>query len=133
MTALTPPKVHYTFKKLNFKKTKNIFAEIFENIQAFIDDLIIQIDMKKMGLLHTHCLPDTDLNRKKDIVGYSFCQFIETSSIVGHICETSRTLYLDVFSCKSFDADIVKNVVIKYFGGAIRNEQMLVRDANFCS
>ena len=36
--------------------------------------------------------------------GYSLVQLIESSSITGHFSELWRSIYLNIFSCKSFDA-----------------------------
>ena len=57
-----------------------------ENIQAFIDELCERTCMKKMGPLHSHYLEDNEYNKEHDITGYSVCQFIQTSSIVLHLC-----------------------------------------------
>ncbi len=35
--------------------------------------------------------------------GYSFFQFIESSSIVGHLDEIHNSAHLNIFSCKDFD------------------------------
>ena len=35
--------------------------------------------------------------------GFSFFQFIETSSIVGHFSELWNSAYINIFSCKEFD------------------------------
>lgn len=101
-----------------------------ENIQGFIDELILKTDMKKMGPLHSFYLGDNEYNRSKDIVGYSICQFIQTSSIVAHFCETSKTMYLNFFSCKPFDTKDVKDLVTKYFKTKSMKDFYLTRDAN---
>ena len=41
--------------------------------------------------------------------GYTLVQLIETSSITGHFSEGKNSVYLNIFSCKSFDpADAAK-------------------------
>lgn len=41
------------------------------------------------------------------LAGYTVLQFIETSNILMHSCDDKKDCYLDVFSCKPFDASIV--------------------------
>lgn len=86
-----------------------------EHIETFITELCEKTEMKKWGKLHALCLEDDEYNRAHDIVGYSVCQFIQTSSIVGHFCETTNSMYLDLFSCKHFNDDDVVDLVVKYF------------------
>jgi S-adenosylmethionine/arginine decarboxylase-like enzyme len=100
-----------------------------ENINKFIDELIEKTEMKKWGNLHALRLEDDEYNREHDIVGYSVCQFIQTSSIVGHFCETTNTMYLDFFSCKHFKEDDVIQLVIKYFRPMKVKHQTVMRDA----
>ena len=48
--------------------------------------------------------------------GYSLLQFIETSSITGHFSEGTGAAYLNIFSCKPYDAKAAEEFTIKYFG-----------------
>ena len=47
--------------------------------------------------------------------GISAVQLIMTSAITIHTNDKARDLYLDVFSCKWFDEDIVEEMVDYYF------------------
>lgn len=111
---------------LDCSESKNI--NDLEYIRKFIDHLCFLTEMKKMGDLHYHYLEDCEEYRKKDIVGYSVCQFIQTSSITMHMCETSGSLYLNFFSCKPYDVEEVKNLVILYFKPRTIRSQYLERD-----
>jgi S-adenosylmethionine/arginine decarboxylase-like enzyme len=46
-----------------------------------------------------------------DKAGFTAVQIIVTSSIVAHFIDSTGDLYLDVFSCKEFDNNIVINSV----------------------
>jgi S-adenosylmethionine/arginine decarboxylase-like enzyme len=61
--------------------------------------------------------------------GYSLVQLIETSAISAHFSEQNRDVYLDVFSCKPFDGEIVVQVVDKYFAPKTIYMLSLGRDA----
>jgi S-adenosylmethionine/arginine decarboxylase-like enzyme len=49
------------------------------------------------------------------LAGYSAMQFIETSSITVHCDEVGNRAFIDIFSCKDFDAEKAKNISIKFF------------------
>jgi hypothetical protein len=61
--------------------------------------------------------------------GYTLVQLIHTSCISAHFCEESNNAYLDVFSCKPFDAKDVKDVVHEYFAPEYIREHLIARDA----
>lgn len=52
---------------------------------------------------------------KPETVGYSLVQLIETSAIAGHFSEFKRAAYLDVFSCKEYDAQGVTEFAKEFF------------------
>jgi len=45
-------------------------------------------------------------------------QLIETSLISAHFANKTNTVYLDVFSCKAYDPDVVKVFATRYFEGS---------------
>ena len=47
--------------------------------------------------------------------GYSLLQFIETSSITGHFSEGMNSAYINIFSCKMFDAGKAVSFTKKFF------------------
>jgi len=82
-----------------------------ENITLFVKDLVKEIDMKAYGepLLEHFATHDPEKG------GYSLVQLIETSAISGHFVDKNGDMYLDIFSCKDFSIDTVKEVIEKYF------------------
>lgn len=97
-------------------------------IQEFIDELCFKTGMKKMGKLHYERVDKDDYSILKDIDGLSVCQFILTSSIVIHFCETSKSMYLNFFSCKEYQQEDVRELVIKYFRPKSMKSMLLCRD-----
>jgi S-adenosylmethionine/arginine decarboxylase-like enzyme len=61
--------------------------------------------------------------------GYTLVQLIETSNITAHFVEETDDIYLDVFSCKPFNPNDVKQVVNKFFTPAHMNQVFLTRQA----
>lgn len=47
--------------------------------------------------------------------GYSFFQFLTTSSITGHYIEPDRVAFINIFSCSTFDPDMVIELTKKFF------------------
>lgn len=87
---------------LNCKKGDERVKDM-EVVKTFVDELVVKIDMEKHGEINI------DRFGEGCLVGISFCQFIKTSSIVGHLCDETKDFYLDIFSCKRFnDADVIE-------------------------
>jgi len=79
-------------------------------IKEFVAQLVQLIDMKSYG----DC---TVINFGEDekVAGFSMIQFIETSLLSAHFRNQDNSIYLDVFSCKLYDPNIVKNFAMKFF------------------
>lgn len=79
------------------------------NIENFAKYLVIAIDMVPYGE------PQVVHFGTGDKEGFTLVQLIETSNIMGHFANESGTIFLDVFSCKEFDPDLVVKTVQIYF------------------
>jgi S-adenosylmethionine/arginine decarboxylase-like enzyme len=82
-----------------------------EVIAAFVDELVVAIDMVKYGPLWIERFATHDPIK----AGISFIQMIETSNITGHFVDHDGDFYLDIFSCKDYDTFLVVELVDKYF------------------
>ena len=83
-----------------------------ETIRRFVVELCDLIEMKRFG--------DTQVvhfGEDERVAGYSMVQLIETSLISAHFANLTNTVYLDVFSCKAYDPEIVRSFAQLYFGG----------------
>ena len=96
-----------------------------ENIYNFTKELIKEIDMVAHGEPIIEYLLSGDPKQ-----GFSLMQLITTSNIVGHFMELSGTAYFDVFSCKEFEVEIVKNVVKNYFSPEKMRVNFITRHAD---
>lgn len=77
------------------------------HICRFVETLVETIGVKAYGppvlehfAEHVH-----------EAAGYSLVQLIETSGITGHFCDRSGDAYIDIFSCKDFEAKLAISVV----------------------
>ncbi len=84
-----------------------------ELIRRFVVELCDLIEMKRYG--------DTQVvhfGEDERVAGYSMVQLIETSLISAHFANQSNAVYLDVFSCKPYDPEVVREFAERYFGGS---------------
>ncbi|HRJ13039.1 MAG TPA: polyamine aminopropyltransferase, partial [Alphaproteobacteria bacterium] len=68
---------------------------------------------------------------KKETAGYTFLQMIETSNIAAHFAENLGEVYIDIFSCRDFDADIAKKVTEDHFQPQIARMKNFNRGETF--
>jgi S-adenosylmethionine decarboxylase len=82
-----------------------------DSIRAFVPAVIAAIGMRAHGPLMIERFGDGVLE------GWSALQFIETSSITIHADEILGRCFIDVFSCRPFDADLAATIAVEHFGG----------------
>lgn len=96
-----------------------------KHIRRFLETLVETIGMKAYGppvLQHF-------AEHVPEAAGYSLVQLIETSAITGHFCDRSGDAYIDIFSCKDFQAELAIEVVRASFRPEHINFMTLVRQA----
>ena len=96
-----------------------------ENIYNFVKELVERIGMTAHGEPVIEYLLPGDPKQ-----GYSLMQLITTSNICGHFIELDGTAYIDIFSCKEFEVEIVKNVVKNYFSPEKMRVNFITRHAD---
>lgn len=94
-----------------------------QGIYAFTKELVRDIDMVAYG--EPQIIMFGSGNKK----GYTLVQLIETSNICAHFVEETNDMYLDVFSCKQFDNEVVKSVVKQYFKPKLIQAKFVERQA----
>lgn len=95
-----------------------------QNIEAFTNNLVHRIDMVPFGK------PQIQHFGSGNKAGYTLVQLIETSNICAHFVEETNDMYLDVFSCKDFKHDDVKDLVEFYFRPKHMKHTFMVRNAS---
>jgi len=78
-------------------------------IREFSKTLVKNIDMVAFG---KPLLVNFGTGNKK---GYSLVQLIETSNITAHFVEETNDIYLDIFSCKTFDPKVALQTFKDFF------------------
>ena len=82
-----------------------------ESIRRFVPTVVDAIGMRAAGPLALDRFGGDDLE------GWSALALIETSSITVHADEFGNRCFVDVFSCKPFDADTAVAIAVMHFGG----------------
>ncbi len=80
-----------------------------DNIEKFTKQLVEDIDMIAYGE------PQIIHFGEGDKEGFTLIQLIETSNICAHFVNNTGNMYLDVFSCKEFEPEVVEELVKQYF------------------
>jgi S-adenosylmethionine/arginine decarboxylase-like enzyme len=81
-----------------------------QNVHDFTKTLVNDIDMEAYGE------PEIVFFGQGDKSGFTMQQLISTSNICAHFVDEYQAVFLDVFSCKPFDVEVVVELVKKYFG-----------------
>ena len=81
-----------------------------KKIERFTHQLCDMLRVKRFGETQI-----VRFGRDPKVYGYSMVQLIETSLVSAHFAEDSNAVYLDVFSCKWYDAQIAAEFARRFF------------------
>jgi hypothetical protein len=81
-------------------------------IRRYVVELCDLIQMKRFGETVV-----VNFGEDERVAGYSMTQLIETSLISGHFANLTNTSYVDVFSCKYYDPEVVAHFSLSFFKG----------------
>ena len=105
-------------KKFTRKFIARYFRELCELIDMQRDDMHFWDDLNT---------PKAERVTLPHLVGTSAIQFIMTSNVTIHTLDILKRVYLNIFSCKDFDAKIAAEFSRKYFGGKIVTSKVVIR------
>lgn len=100
-----------------------------KHIRNYFKKLCSLIDMERADLhwwddLNT---PEEEKETEPHLKGTTAIQFIKTSNITIHTLDLLKSVYLNIFSCKDFDPEIVKQFTEEWFKGEIVNNHIIER------
>ena len=98
-------------------------------IKLFCVELCDLIEMEKceVHLWDDVDVPPEEQQTEPHTKGTSAVCFILTSTIVVHTLDLLGTVYVNIFSCKGYDADVAAEFTKKWFRGEIRNSTFIER------
>ena len=87
------------------------------------------IDMERADLHWWDDLdvPEDEKQTEEHLVGTSAIQFITTSGITIHALDLLGKMFINLFSCKDFDAGLVEEVSTNWFKGQVAQSTVLRR------
>ena len=89
-------------------------------IRRFVVELCERISMRRFGPTQV-----VHFGEDERVAGYSMTQLIETSLISGHFANADNSAYIDVFSCKFYEPEEVREFAMTFFQ-ATRGESRVV-------
>ncbi len=100
-----------------------------KSIRAYFKKLCSIIDMERGPIhwwddLHT---PEAEKETEPHLVGTSAVQFIKTSNVTIHTLDLLDRVYLNIFSCKDFNANLAENFSEAWFKGRIVSSGVIGR------
>lgn len=101
-----------------------------ETLEIYFKELCNLIDMERVKT--EYWIEDEGMDRAEydanpHLQGVSGVQFIKTSSIVVHTITGLGNVYINIFSCKDFDARLAEGFSIGFFDGTKVNCVVLDR------
>ena len=93
-----------------------------DQIRNFVAELCEIIEMKRFGETQV-----VHFGEDERVAGYSMVQLIETSLISAHFANQTNTVYLDVFSCKPYNPQVVREFSQAFFQGSRSSFQVTLR------
>jgi len=96
----------------------------YQTVHDFAKQLVKDIDMVAYGE------PQIVNFGTENKAGFTLVQLIETSNICAHFANEDGAIYLDVFSCKTFDPNAVIAAVKQYFDAVKIRMNYITRNAD---
>ena len=95
-----------------------------ESIENYFVQMCVKIDMKRCDLFFwdDFGLPPERCQTLPHLKGTSAVQFIMTSNITIHTLDLMKRVYLNIFSCKDFDPNVVEAFSLEWFKGKTVNK-----------
>ena len=99
------------------------------SIRKYLKQLCALIDMERCKLCwwDDHGVPIEEQETEPHMKGTTAVQFISTSDIVIHTLDLLENVYLNIFSCKDFDAETAAKFSAEWFKGEIVNSHVIER------
>ena len=88
---------------------------------------LIEMEREKLCWWDDYGVPVDEQETEPHLKGTTAVQFIKTSNIVVHTLELLGNVYVNIFSCKDFDAGAAATFSAEWFRGEIVNSQMIER------
>lgn len=93
-----------------------------ESIRQYVIQLCELLEMKRFNEAQV-----VHFGKEEKVAGFSMVQLIETSLISGHFVNHTNAAYIDVFSCKYYDPELIAHFSLSYFKGSDYSVNVILR------
>ena len=103
-----------------------------KSIKEWLEKLCVLIGMNREDLhfWDYEGIPEEEIPYDQPhLVGTSAVQFITTSDIVIHTVDMMKECYINIFSCREFDAQKAMDFTKDWFEAVSMNQQIIIRGA----
>ncbi|MBN2402045.1 MAG: S-adenosylmethionine decarboxylase [Spirochaetes bacterium] len=93
-------------------------------------ELIQQYVLQLSEILRMKCFGATqfsNMGSDTKCEGCSMTQFVDSSLVSGRFAYKSNTAYIDIFSCKYYDPEVISHFTLSYFKGSDYSLNVTVR------
>lgn len=80
---------------------------------------LIEMERCKLCWWDDYVVPPEEQETEPHLKGTTAIQFISTSNITIHTLDLMKRVYLNIFSCKDFDENVVREISEKWFKGEV--------------
>lgn len=94
---------------------------------ATLCDKVIDMEREDLHWWDYEDDPEGYKEAPSHLKGVSCVQFIKTSTIIIHSLVDLKKIFINVFSCKNFDAEMATVFSEKYFGGKVETYGVIMR------
>ena len=91
-----------------------------KSLTAYFEKLCDEIQMEREDLHFWDYdgVPEEEITKEAHLLGTSAVQFIKTSNIVIHTLDLLKAAYVNIFSCKKYDASVAEKITTDWFGAS---------------
>ncbi len=99
------------------------------SIRNYFKDLCVLIKMERSKLCwwDDHGVPPEEQETEPHLKGTTAIQFISTSNITIHTLDLLDSVYVNIFSCRDYDAEAAAKFSAEWFRGEIVNSHVIRR------
>lgn len=100
-------------------------ADITQFMQELCD--LIKMQREDLHIWDYEGKPEAYEVAPPHLKGTSAVQFIQTSNITIHVLDELKKVFLNIFSCKTFDPALVTSFAMSFFGGRVAGKTYIKR------
>lgn len=109
---------HCNVAKFNRRQIKSYFIQLCELIEMKAEALYFWDDFR---------VPENKRQTDPKTKGTTAIQFILTSNITIHTLDLLEIVFINIFSCKDFDAQLAEDFTVRFFGAKEHRSTIIER------